>query len=241
VLLIFNETIMTDQELKDLVASLAIKSDRLDAQIAELRASQKETGEQQKKTDKQIAELRASQKETGKQIKETSEQQKKTDEQMKKTDEQMKKTDERLNRLSKRYGDSERNKGEEVEDFFYRHFLKNKKIADISFDDVERGKISSDGYEHDVVMVNGNSAALVSVKYKLRERDIDYLIETELPSLRNFFRRLGSKHNLYGGVASYIVTKEVQDYATKKGLFVFTRAGKDVKLNNKDQVKALTF
>jgi len=50
---------MTDQELKDLVASLAIKSDRLDAQIA---ASQAETN----------AQIAASQAETNAQMAETS-------------------------------------------------------------------------------------------------------------------------------------------------------------------------
>ena len=49
---------MTDQELKDLIASLAVKSDRLDAQ--------------QSKTDEKIAALVAAQAETQTEVKETS-------------------------------------------------------------------------------------------------------------------------------------------------------------------------
>ena len=45
---------MTDEELKQLVASLAIKSDKLDAQIASLFVSQKETNEQMKRTDEKL-------------------------------------------------------------------------------------------------------------------------------------------------------------------------------------------
>ena len=55
---------MTDQELKDLVASLAVsqkETDRLLQQTAqdirELRASQQETARQMKRTDKQLGEL----------------------------------------------------------------------------------------------------------------------------------------------------------------------------------------
>ena len=45
---------MTDKELKDLVASLAIESKKTDEQIKALRLSQKETDKQMKETDKQM-------------------------------------------------------------------------------------------------------------------------------------------------------------------------------------------
>ena len=48
---------MTDQELKELVASLAIAQQETDKQIKELRVSQQDTDKQQKQTDKQIKEL----------------------------------------------------------------------------------------------------------------------------------------------------------------------------------------
>ena len=53
---------MTDEELKELVASLAIKSDRLDAQMCK-------TDEQMRKTDEQIVQLQESIKETNASLK----------------------------------------------------------------------------------------------------------------------------------------------------------------------------
>ena len=211
---------MTDQELRDLMAENAIR-------IRELREAQKETREAQKKTDEQM--------------KKTDEQMKKTDEQMKKTDEQMKKTDERLDRLGQRFGDFGNNRGEEVEDFFYRYFAKNPALQGISFDDVERNIITSDGDEHDIVLINGETTALISIKYKLHKKDVDKLVSTELKRIQHFFEKLGSKHLLYGGVASYVVNEDVQKYAEEKGLFVITRSGENTLFLNKKGFKAKTF
>ena len=58
---------MTDQELKDLVASLAVSQKETDRQL-------RETDRQLRETDKQLAELRLSQQETDRQLKETDRQ-----------------------------------------------------------------------------------------------------------------------------------------------------------------------
>jgi hypothetical protein len=60
---------MTDQELKDLVASLAIKSVKLDEQLDKLREESLKTDEQMKRTDEKLEKMFAE-----------------TDEQMKRTD-----------------------------------------------------------------------------------------------------------------------------------------------------------
>ena len=73
---------MTDQELKDLVASLAIESAKTNLQIQELKESQLKTDEQLAKTDLQLAK--------------TDKQLAKTDLQLAKTDLQLAKTDAKL-------------------------------------------------------------------------------------------------------------------------------------------------
>lgn len=230
---------MTDEELKALVAENA-KS------IQALRSSQEKTDEQQRKTDEQLRQTDEQLRQTDEQLRQTDEQLKKTDEQLRQTDEQLKKTDEQLKKSDKKwekisakidklgelYGNSENNKGEEVEEFFYRYFEKNKNIAGIDFDEVDRNIIASERSEHDIVLINGQASALISVKYKLKEKDIDYLIEKELVRVKHFFHKLGSQHKLYGGVASYIITPEVEEYAKEKGIYVFGRSGKNVELRN---------
>ncbi|KAK3582526.1 hypothetical protein CHS0354_024076 [Potamilus streckersoni] len=105
---------MSDQELKHIVASLAISIKEVSAQIKELSVSQKKTDEQikelfasqkktdaqQKKTDEQIKELFASQKKTDEQIKELSVEHKKTEKLIKELFASQKKTDEQIKELS---------------------------------------------------------------------------------------------------------------------------------------------
>ena len=67
---------MTDQELKDLVASTAVLLNKTDKQLEKLRISQNQTDEQMKKTDEQmkktdekLEKLRISQNQTDEQMK----------------------------------------------------------------------------------------------------------------------------------------------------------------------------
>ncbi|KAK3604961.1 hypothetical protein CHS0354_000625 [Potamilus streckersoni] len=105
---------MSDQELKHIVASLAIS-------IKEVSASQK-------KTDKQIKELFASQKKTDEQIKELFASQKKTDAQQKKTDAQQKKTDEQIKELSA----SQKKTDEQIKELSVEHKKTEKLIKELS-------------------------------------------------------------------------------------------------------------
>ena len=237
-------------------------SDELQKFIEENRKGFSEIRESQRKTEELIKQNAERQKQTDEQLKQTDEQQKKTDEQQKKTDEQqkktgelirqiaerqnqtdeqMKKTDERIDRLGKRFGDFGNNRGEEVEEFFYRYFEKNPRLQGTTFDEVERNIITSDGDEHDIVLVNGEVTALISVKYKLHKKDVDKLVSTELKRIQHFFGKLGSRHRLYGGVASYIVKEDVQKYAESKGLYVISRSGDNTVVLNKDNFQAKVF
>ena len=113
---------MTDQELKELIASLAITQKRANILLEKTDEKLLEIFEQQKKTDVKFAELAEQQKKTDVKVAELSEQQKKTDvkfaevfsemaEQQKKTDvkfaevfaemaEQQKKTDARFTEMA---------------------------------------------------------------------------------------------------------------------------------------------
>jgi len=52
-----NGCIMTDQELKDLVAGLAVSGERIDRQLEELKLRQEETDRQMKETDRKVKEV----------------------------------------------------------------------------------------------------------------------------------------------------------------------------------------
>ena len=209
---------MTDQELKDLVASLAI--------------SQAETSKQMKKASEEMAKWFKKSDESFERLKES---QRQTDEQMKKSDEKWQKISDKIDHLWKLYWDSENNKWIEVEEYFYRYFRKHKYLWKIKFDEVDRNIISADWQEHDIVLINWKVSALISIKYKLKKQDVDDMVEREIWRVKYFFTKLWSKHKLYAWIASFIVNEEVEKYAKSKWLYVFSRKWDDVlALNDKD-------
>jgi len=92
---------MTDAELKNLVASLAIAQQKNEVQFAEIMA---EVAEQHKKTETAIAEV--------------AEQHKKTDIQLAKTDAQLAKTSAKVDKVAMLVGNLANNQGDSAEEFF---------------------------------------------------------------------------------------------------------------------------
>lgn len=175
---------MTDQELKDLVASLASSQAKTDAQLA--------------KTDAQLA----------------------------KTDAQLAKTDAKLDRLANLYGGVADNQGSAAEEFFFNSLSQSKQIGSIHFDavlpKVYGGKIGAQ-QEYDLVLLNGDSAAIVEVKYKVHPSSLEQL-QKQLALFKVHFPE-HKDVKLYGGVAGFSVPDEVTEQAHASGYFVLKRQG----------------
>ena len=101
---------MTDDELKELVASLAVL---------------------QEETSKKMQETSAHIDRTGARIDQT-------DAQMKQTVAQMKRTDEKLERMGIHLGNISKNQGDVAEDFFYQSLIKDNHLGDLYFDDITK-------------------------------------------------------------------------------------------------------
>jgi len=189
---------MTDDELKALVASLAVGN-------KELRESQRQTDEQMKRTDEQI---------------------KRTDEQMKRTDEQLKRTDVKLERVGLTLGNIGRNQGDVAEEFFYNSLIKNLHLGDIAFEDItknmekHRGKIQE---EYDLFLTNGKAIAVIEVKYKAHINDLDKL-DRKVANFKKLFP-IYKDYDLYGGLASFNINDDAKQEALSRGYFVLQRSG----------------
>jgi len=186
---------MTDDELKELVASLAIKSDRLDAQIAQLRESQKETNEQMLRTD---AHMRASQKETN---------------------ETLKRVGIDFGNMKRNQGDI----AEEffVNSLLDDPHLGEINFDDIAKNDFKhRGKTQE---EYDIVMTNGDAIGIVEVKYKAHEKDVDKL-ERKMRNFKTLYP-IYAHYKLYGAIASFHFYDEAKQTALERGFFVLQRSG----------------
>ena len=187
---------MTDDELKNLVASLAV--------------SQKETDKQLKETDKQLNE-------TGSQLKET---------------------DRKLNKVAKMIGGVGKSQGDIAEDFFYNSLIKNNHLGSLKFDDItknmekHRGQIQE---EYDIFLTNGESIAIVEVKYKAHPDDI-----TKLDRKFNNFKKLFpiyKNYKLYGAMASFHFNHDTKEELLKQGYFILERHGDLIHTENSEYLK----
>jgi len=189
---------MTDDELKDLVASVAI------AQI--------KTDEQLKETDKQL-------KETDKQLKETDKQIKETDKQL---SNQIKKTDKQISELGKQIGGLGRKFGSFTEGLALpsmQKILQEKFNMEVISPSVRFHKDGRD-IEIDVLAyANGttNEIYVVEVKSHLREEGI-----IQLQKIMDNFRSLFPEHNskkLYGILAAVDMTTDLKEKILSLGFY----------------------
>lgn len=86
-------------------------------------------------------------------------------------------------------------------------------------------------YEIDLLLVNSEFAVAIESKSKLKIDDIDNHI-IRLEKVRNNPTKGLKSVKLLGAVAGMIVPKNVLEYATKMGLFVFVPTGETVKIAN---------
>ena len=188
----YGKTNMTDDELKALVASLAVAQDRTDEQM-KLNA---------------IA-------------------QRATDEQMKLTDEQMKRTDEKLGRIGAMLGNIGQNQGDVAEEFFYNSLKDTQTLAGVHYDFIDKSvSRTSNGVsdEFDMILVNGQDVAIVEVKYKAHEKDLDKLLTKKNDNFKKLFPAYKDyRHHLV--LATFHLYKEVKERALQNNVIVLQRKG----------------
>lgn len=189
---------MTDDELKALVASLAVSQKATDEQMKETTEQMKETAEQMKETAKRIQE----------------------------TDEQMRKTNEKLERMGIYLGNLTRNQGDIAEEFFYNSLVKDTHLGSLYFDDITKNMEKHRGNlqeEYDLFMTNGDAIAIVEVKYKAHLNDLDKL-DRKIKNFKLLFP-IYQQYKLYGALASFYINDDTKEEALNRGYFVLQRCG----------------
>jgi hypothetical protein len=193
---------MTDQELKDLVAGLAVKSDRLDATVAE--------------TSKTIAEMQRESRERNAVI----------DKERAIAEQERAETQRVMKEIGRRMGAMASNQGDVAEEFFYNSLRQKMELGGIEFDTIFGNFVIGNkkrNSELDILMVNGQSAALIEVKYKAHVNDLDQ-VEQKIADYRSL-RPEHKDFKLYAGLAGFSVPQDVVEEAHKRGMFVLKRQG----------------
>ena len=169
---------MTDQELINLVASLAVAQQKTDEQMAR-------TDKKMAKTDETISKLEIAQT---------------------KTDALIEKMGRRVDKVAMLVGNIANNQGDVAEEFFYRSLSQNPMLGDLHFDIIYRNLPFRKGQledEFDIVLVNEKSVGIIEVKQKAHPRLMDEMLEKKLPNFRALFPYYKDL-TLYGAVASMV-------------------------------------
>ena len=161
--------------------------------------------------------------------------QRQTDEQMKRTDEQMKRTDEKLERSGTMLGNISRNQGDVAEEFFYQSLIEDNRLGSISFDDITKNMQKHKGNlqeEYDLFMTNGDSIAIVEVKYKAHVNDVKKL-ERKFNNFKKLFP-IYKDYKLYGALAAFHMNDDAKREVLNQGYFALQRTGDIVCSENSD-------
>lgn len=149
-----------------------------------------------------------------------------------KTHQDIEKTHQDIDKVFKAQGRAENNRGAEVEEFFYNTLMHEPIIGTMQFDKVlsnhmvgKKGKET----ELDLLLINGNSLAVVEVKSKFHPKDLNQLQE-HINFLRDHSPEF-KKYRFYGGIAGFSIPNDVTKAAHEKGYFVLKRRGKIITAN----------
>ena len=183
-------------------------------------------------TDKElkdlVASLSVSQAKTDEQMRKTDEQMRKTDEQMRKTDEQMKETSRKLNKLGKMVGGISNSQGDVAEEFFINSIGASQNIGGIQYDmmynNLSKRIKNNVEDEFDIVLVNGKDIAIIEIKYKLHQKDIDNLLTKKIVNFRKLYPEY-KDYNHHLGLASFKVNESIKQEALDNNIMVLQRKG----------------
>ncbi len=200
---------MTDQELKDLVASIAImQAENQKAQAenqkvqAEYTKSQAEYAKRSAKYDEEYELLRA------------------------KNEKRFAKTEALLSNIG-------HNNGDYAEDYFYNSLSDTMLFAGIKYDTISKNihiKRHRLEDEFDIVMYNGNSIALIECKYKAHENDLKKLVEKKVSNFRELNPDYAS-YKIYCGLGSFSFYTELEEQALAMGVAVLKQKGDVMEVN----------
>jgi hypothetical protein len=190
---------MTDQELRDLVASIA--------------KMQAETARQMAETDRIIKES----------AQKTEEERRKTEEERRKTEEEQRKTERVIRQVNKQLGELGNKFGSFTEGMAFpsmEKILRNHFKMDVV---TLRAKSRQNGHSIEIDVMaydNGsrNEVYLVEVKSHLTRESIDQMIET-IEQFPKFFGA-HSHRNIYGIIAAVDIPDNLRAEVLKKGLYL---------------------
>jgi len=234
---------MTDQELKDLVASLAVESRKTDLLFKETDKIVKENAILLKENDRLLKESREEHnrkvQENDRLLKESGD---KNDREIQKINliladasKMVQEASETVKHLSKEMGGLSDNVGFHAEQYFQEILAKKLSFGRIKYDRMIPNLTCWDKngiplIEFDIVLMNGKSVAIIETKSRIHPKFVKTFVEKKLPKFREFFPEF-SKSKTYLGIASFSFSQKVLEEAQKYGIGIIRQVGDSVEID----------
>ena len=210
----------TDQALKDLVDGFAASQAKADARQAKADARQAEADARQVEADARQAKADARQAKIDEQLAELTVKQANTDAQIAKTDAQIAKTDALVKDISRQYGNNINNQSRRAEEFFVNAIRKLKlQLAGVKFKNITANiarQTDSSGIELDALLINSEVVAILEVKTNLHINDVKEVYDKRIPNFRKIFSEYQDK-DLLVIVAGLSIEKDALEKAHEYG------------------------
>ncbi len=132
-------------------------------------------------------------------------------------------------------GNIANNQGAVAEEYFLNSLMPDLHLGDIYFDDITQGMRKHRGAiqeEYDLFMSNGNTAAVIEVKYRVHMNDIEKL-ERKMNNFKKLFP-LYESFKVYGAMAGFQISDDIKKELIARGYFVLERKGEMVQSFGKE-------
>jgi hypothetical protein len=125
------------------------------------------------------------------------------------------------------------NNGFFAEGFFQQAFAKTLEFAGIKFDRMIpnlrfQGKENG---EFDIVLINGDSVALIEAKYRIHPDFVEKLVKEKLPQFRKYFTEY-KDYTVYLGIAGLSFSEQVANNAKEYGVAIVRQDGQRAVLDS---------
>jgi hypothetical protein len=145
-------------------------------------------------------------------------------------------TDKRIANLEKLIGGIGNNNGEMAEEFFFNAFRKDKIFMNEKYDKIKKGYFySNDPHrgEYDIVFFNGQSVAIVEVKYKAKPNNVGVeILTSRIERLKEYDPEF-KNHNFYLGVAAMSFKRGLASKLHNAGIATIHPVGKKMVVYDK--------
>jgi hypothetical protein len=146
------------------------------------------------------------------------------------TDRQMQETDKRIGKLTEELGGMGRSNGAYAEDYFANAMEKKKIFAGQQFNIFAKNVkavLGNTQDEFDIVLYNGDSVALIEIKYKARPEDLKKMVTKKVPNFRKLFPYY-DKYKVYLGLGSMSFNDRIYSKAAELGIGLLKQVGETV-------------